>query len=282
MWEERFYELSVAAARQQGMITSAQAARVGVDEAALAGFTRACLLQELDWAVYQLASSSLGPRYAYPYAAWLAISPELFRWERPDVPPEDAVLSHESAARLHGLGAVSAPLMVFTAPDERVAPRATTIHVSPLRAEEVMVSMGVPVTTPHRTILDLIQDWTEHNEMRGVITDAVVRDLVDLRALHAEMTPLAEQFEFPIAGPEFVGYFMPDLLPERLSTRNLRAYATLVSGDRVAELYPRVAQVVVDARAAFDVPGTETGRVADEELSRDIAAEIVGRIASNG
>ncbi|MEU7827680.1 hypothetical protein [Nonomuraea sp. NPDC049129] len=64
MWEEQFATLSAVAARQSGLITEAQAGRLGIDKPALLHFAESALLVELDWAVYQLAWSATGPRYA--------------------------------------------------------------------------------------------------------------------------------------------------------------------------------------------------------------------------
>ncbi|MFC4591862.1 hypothetical protein [Sphaerisporangium corydalis] len=280
MWEESFYQLATAAARQQGMITAAQAARLGVDGAALTGLSQARLIMQLDWGVYELAGASLGPMYGYPYAAWLALSPELFRWERPERPERDAVLSHESACRLHGLGSVPAPLMVFTAPDELRSPRAVKVHVASLAAGEIEVVKGTPVTTPHRTILDLVRDWTNPNDVRSAVTEAVRGDLVDLRALHADLAPLADRHEFPADGLGFVRYFLPDLPPGHLSTRNLRALADLVSGDTVAEARRLLEPVVAAMRAA--IPTTNGGGDGEDELARDLAEELVARIELTG
>lgn len=276
MWEEAFYELSVAAARQQGMISGAQAQKLGVGPTAIDTFLSARLLTELDWDVYQLVSSTLGPRFAYPYAAWLAIRPDVFHWERADG-PADVVVSHESACGVLGLGSVSVPVVTFIAAEEREAPRATRIQVARVAPEEITTCRGIPVTTAHRTILDLVRDWVGHGDIQRVITDAVRRDLVDLRSLYEDMVPLAEEHEFPTAGPEFVGYFMQLLQPEGLSVRNLRAYSELVSGERVSAVRPRVAEVLTEFRRAFDRAGAGS-QLEDENLSRDIAAEIVGRV----
>ncbi|MBF8193633.1 hypothetical protein ITP53_49755 [Nonomuraea sp. K274] len=265
MWEEQFSELSAVAARQNGMVTEAQAGRIGVDEPALRHFAESGLLLELDWGVHQLPWGSLGPRYAYPYAAWLALSPGSFRWERPQQGGEDAVLSHESACGLHGLGSVPSPEVVFTAPEALGEPRATKVHVAPLRPEDVTTVEHVPVTTPHRTVVDLVADGTDHGELRRILMDALLKDLVDLRAIHQDLAPLAQRREFPAGGREFVQYFVPDLTPALLSPRNVRAYAALVFPDRVAGLQPDVARLLP---------------VPDAVLSYEIAAEIVGQTGS--
>lgn len=263
MWEEDFFQLSAAAARQQGMVTQAQGARVGVGAAGFDHLKDVGLLLTLDWDVYQVAGSSVTSlRVAYPYAGWLAFSPDLFAWERPPL-HDDAVLSHESACSLYGLPAVSVPRMVLTVPQEqeRTPPRATRIHVAHLTPEEVTVHEGVPVTTPHRTILDLL-GWCEQIRLGRVITEAVRLDLVDLAELHADLAPLAADHHLPIDGSEFLDHLAPGLRPEHLSTRNLRAYTMLRSPDRVAAVRHDV------------LPSTGEG-----QLSWDIAAEIVARVA---
>lgn len=277
MWEGSLRELSAVAARQQGVITSAQAERIGIDRTALDRFREAGLLGELDVDVFLVASSPIAPMYAYPYAAWLSTLPGLFRWERPNAPADDAVLSHESACHLHGIGSVPAPLTVFTAPTELPAPRAARIHVSRLAPGEVTFVNGVPVTTPHRTVLDLVRDWIGHEQVGSAIFDAVRKDLVDLRVLYAELAPLAAEHHFPVDGRGFLRYFVPDLPPEALPPRNLRAYTALFSPDRVTAIGEQIRPLVAAARAASDPVDTAEPLADDEMLCREIAAEIVGR-----
>ena len=267
MWEDWFAELSTVAARQNGMVTASQAARIGVDEASLARLTDAGLLMELDWAVHQLPWSSLGPRYAFPYAAWLALEPASYAWERgPDV-----VLSHESACGLHGLGSLTSPLMIFTTVAEREALKGSKINLAPLGAGDVTVVKGLPVTTAQRTIIDLVTDWTDHGDLRRVLMDALLRDLVDLEEIHRALAPLAARHEFPADGTDFVQYFIPDLASAQLSPRNRRGYTVLMSPDQVADVEPEVARLIEAA-----------GGTPDARAVRDIAADIVAQIGSPG
>ncbi|GAA4507600.1 type IV toxin-antitoxin system AbiEi family antitoxin domain-containing protein [Nonomuraea ferruginea] len=273
MSHERCYELSIAAARQQGFLTRAQLARLGVDDGELDRLREAGLLTELDHGVYQHAASSVALKYGYSYAAWLALAPDRFRWERPQTATDDAVLSHESAARLLGLGALAVPRTIFTAPAELPAPRATIIHVERLAAADVTVVEGIPVTTPFRTILDLMRGFTDHDDFGRALQEAVRRDLVDLQEVYDAMLPLAPAHSFPTAGPDFVAHFLPDLDPSGLTPRNLRAYAELTAADSVAEAQSRVAVLLAELRYP-----TGAQHPADDGLSRQIAAEIVGRL----
>lgn len=273
MLDGLYYEISVAGARQQGFVTRAQAVRLGADEAALERLKESKLLLELDDDVFQLASSATAPRYGYPFAAWLALDAERFRWERPQGPGEDAVLSHESAARLYGLGRIAVPRMVFTVPAEREAPRATVLHVGRLSAEDVTVVEGVPVTTAHRTILDLLRDHNDHEDVGRALADALRKDLVDLGALHEAMVPLGAEYGFPVGGAQFVSYFLEDAHPASLSARNKGAFARLVDPDAVADAQRWVEGLLTALPAAAGAPGDRLSALRDET-----AAQLVGRL----
>jgi len=263
MTTERFQWLTGVAARQYGLVTGGQATRVGVERGELEQFSMRALLFELDHDVYQLTSSPLAPRFAYPYATWLALEPATYGFERDD----QAVLSHGSAARLHGIGAVSAPATTFTVGAQpSVVPRAVELHH---RVPTDVTRVGpLLVTTPHRTIVDLVVSGADHIEVRGALSDAVRRDLVDLLAVYDELRPLADQYEFPADGPEFAGYFLPDVDAGELSARNLRGLACIVVAGRVAD----TELILGPALAA--VPGGDRVSAA---LVRSLAAEIVGR-----
>jgi hypothetical protein len=183
------------------------------------------------------------------------------------------VLSHESAARLLGLGALAVPRYVFTALAELPAPRATIIHIERLAAADVTVVEGLPVTTPFRTILDLMRGFTDHDDLGRALDVAVRRDLVELQEVYDAMLPLAPAHSFPTAGPDFVAYFLPDLNPSGLAPRNLRAYAELTAADSVAEAQSQVAVLLAELRYPIGAQHS-----ADDGLSRQIAAEIVGRL----
>ncbi|OLE26033.1 MAG: hypothetical protein AUG49_09200 [Catenulispora sp. 13_1_20CM_3_70_7] len=274
MLEGLYYEISVAAARQQGFVTRAQATRLGADDAALDRLKEFKLLVEIDDGVFQLASGTVAPRYAYPFAAWLALDAARFRWERPQTPGDDAVLSHESAAKLHGVGRIAVPRTVFTVAVERATPRATVLHLGRLPAQDVTVVEGVPVTTVHRTIVDLVRDGNDHEDVGRALADAVRKDLVDLGAVYEAMAPLGAEYGYPVAGERFVGYFLADADPSSLSARNLRAYARLADPASVADVQRRVEDLLTALPAAAGAPGGRPGAVRGDE----IAAEIVGRL----
>jgi hypothetical protein len=258
-WEQPLADLSAVAARQLGLVARAQAERLGVDAAVLDDLATAGLLTLLDWEVYEVAGAT-SPRFGYPYAAWLALSPAAFAWERP-TGPADAVVSHESACRVLGIGSPSVGGISFIAPIPLPEPRSTRLQVAQLSPEEVTVAAGVPVTTAHRTVIDLLEDHTDHGEVRRVLTDAVRLDLLDLASLHRDLAELGGSF--PVQGPAFAHYFLPELDVRALSVRNLRAFAALVLPDQVEETRAALAQALPEI---------------DDAVLRDVAAEVAGRV----
>ena len=269
--EKLYYELSMAAARQYGFVTRAQAVRLGADRVTLDHLEEAKLLLEFDDDVFQLPSSSMALKHAYPYTAWLALMPDRFRWERPQTLVDDAVLSHESAARLHGIGTMALSRTVFTAPRKYVTPHGVNIHVGHLLPEDVMVVEGVPVTTPYRTILDLVRGHVDGDDLGRVLADAVRQDMVDLQTIYQAMVPLAAEFNLPVGGSAFLANFLPDLVPTALSVRNLRGYAGLTAPEDVTRVQGRIMDALADLYGADETV---------EALSRDVAAEVVGHLHS--
>lgn len=271
VWEQDYYHVSVAASRQHGLITLAQMTRLGVEDALVDHFRKFGLIRELDWAVYQIAGSSYGPRYALPYAGWLALLPDSFGWERLGDLANDVVLSHESACALVGIGSMASTSMRFTSGREWLVPDGIRIEVSPLTADEVMTYEGVPVATPHRVIVDLLTEGASREEISGVVTEAVERDVVDLRMLFEDLAPLAEQYGFPSHGGHFIDYFLPGVPPGRLSARNVRAYSEIAFPDRISDVRPHIDQILVTLRGGNSLRPTDN--------NSQIAAEIVGRMA---
>jgi very-short-patch-repair endonuclease/predicted transcriptional regulator of viral defense system len=96
---------------------------------------------------------------------------------------EDAVLSHRSAAALHGIRQWTMPLDDVTVPRAlRKRPRLQW-HRAKLPPDEVTIKYGIPVTTVPRTIFDLAADQTRR-EVERAIHEAEVRRLHDALSLH--------------------------------------------------------------------------------------------------
>jgi hypothetical protein len=112
-------------------------------------------------------------------AAWLHFDRDRLPWERAG--RSEAFLSNDSAAALHGLGTIIAGQPTVTIPvGGRRSARAAGIVVrrAPMRPEDwVWLDVGplkLPVTSPARTIVDVLLDGHEPSYVRRAITEAIV------------------------------------------------------------------------------------------------------------
>jgi hypothetical protein len=156
--------LAAIAERQHGVVSRRQLEDLGFSKAAIDHRVGACRLRLIHRGVYAVGHRLLNRR-GHWLAAVLAGG-------------EGAVLSHRSAAELHGiLPASQGPAHVTTPRKTRTRP-GLVFHRAGVPVDEVAVIDGIPATGVSRTILDL-----------GA---SVRRELVD-RALHeAEVLRLAE------------------------------------------------------------------------------------------
>ena len=125
-------------------------------------------------------------------AAWLATDPERLAYERLSERPVSAVVSGESAARLHGIGDLRGMRSEFTTPARRQTQRADVRYrtrVLPVR--DVTVREGLPVTTVERTIADLVEGRQDLSIVGGALRDAARQSRLDVDRLADLLSPLA-------------------------------------------------------------------------------------------
>jgi predicted transcriptional regulator of viral defense system len=184
-----------AASDQAGYVTTRQAARFGVEPTTLARLTETDDLRRIRWGVYAMRHAH--HRLEREIGAWLAVDRERLPWERGDDPA--AVVSHASAAGIQDLGTVIPRRPTLTVqPERRSATRAKDIelHVAPLAADDwnwVRVDgIRLPVTTPARTIVDLLLSGEEPSYVERAIAEALADGRVteeDLLAAAARRKP---------------------------------------------------------------------------------------------
>lgn len=157
---------------QWGLVSTAQAARVGVNRVTLGRLADRGVLNRLRHGVYALPSSEYGPLQALR-AAWVAIDPRRLVDERIDV-HEDAVVSHFSAAVVHGLGDVVAPKHEFTSTIRRQSSQFDIrFHKSDVETNERTLIDGLPVTSIVRTVGDLAAARLDFDHLASVVRDAL-------------------------------------------------------------------------------------------------------------
>ena len=165
--------LSDLAADQWGLVTAAQAKRLGVSANDLARLGASQVLRQVRHGVYALAGSPASPLEDVR-AEWLATDPEHTVAERAEM-RDPVVVSDETAASLYGFGDFTNDRIRFNS-ERRLQTSRAAVQISrrTISDKEWRLVDGLPVTTPRRTLEDLASNgrWdTDHIET--AILDAV-------------------------------------------------------------------------------------------------------------
>ncbi len=195
----RGVEIALAdlAAAQWGLVTTSQANEEGVSRTHLNRLTIAGVLVRLTHGVYAMRTSA-GEDLLDLRCAWLTLDPTRLAADRLTDPTPAAVVSHASAAHLHGHGDLLADRHEFTVPTRKQTRRPELhLHRGNLPAADVTVHHGLPVTTPTRTVLDLISAHHDGEHVAGVLAGAVRAHQVDLDDLAPRLAPFAPRFGLP-------------------------------------------------------------------------------------
>ena len=155
-WDAR---IAAIAARQHALITIWQLYALGLDAGAVAR---------------RVARGTLHRRYRGVYAVGQpTLSPEGDPRRRPGR-RAGAALSHRPAGRVHGISRFHASHIVVVTTTKR-RPKGVEVHrVRTLDPRDVTTHNGIPVTTVHRTLVDLADDLTPH-QLANVIHEAAYR-----------------------------------------------------------------------------------------------------------
>lgn len=150
---------------QYGHVTAEQATAVGAD---LAELVAAGFAEPVIDGVWRLRA---GGHHDHPglYAAWLRLDPTVPAPQR--ALPSSGIVSHGAALRLYQAGDEAGRQPEFTAPAPLAAP--AKIHVAPLQPQDWQALAGLPVTSPARTLVDVV-GRLDTDELARVLETLVV------------------------------------------------------------------------------------------------------------
>ncbi|HEY3478683.1 MAG TPA: type IV toxin-antitoxin system AbiEi family antitoxin domain-containing protein [Streptomyces sp.] len=236
--DKAFGLLAEHTAAQWGMVTAQQAKALGVDAVTLYRLKEAGFLDVARRGVYVVTSIETHRNQA-EQAAWLALRPAVPAWEREPLDSNDGVLSHGTAARLHGFGELVDDGIVFTVPRRR-----TTRHpdlrfaINPrLDADDVTLVDGLPVTTMLRTVDDLLDSHVDGSHVATIIREAVEAGALRLDELAERITPYARRYRVrPTTGEALLEHLLEQigLTTDELAARPRPGQRRYNLGDAVA------------------------------------------------
>jgi hypothetical protein len=241
--------LSEYTAGQWGMVTTRQAVSLGVDDVTLHRLRTAGLLETVRHGVHALTGSQ--PSDARPeQAAWLSVRPAVAGWDRPKIDPDGAVISHRSAARLHGLGDLPAARVEMTVPRRRtMRDPGVWLRKDVLTDADVTTLDGLPITTPTRTIRDLLEQHVDASHVATIIHQAVLTGQTSLDELPDHIAPYARRYGVTARdGSELLVQLLAQIgVPlNELATRSTRTWGDLenmpVTWGQLANASPELAR----------------------------------------
>ncbi|PAY23564.1 hypothetical protein CEY15_08285 [Dietzia natronolimnaea] len=247
--------VSDLAARQWGLLTAAQAREVGVSAVLLSRLVDRGVLLRVRHGVYASASTPV-TAVLEVRAQWLALKPQALASDRGNSDDQDAVVSHETAAQLHGIGDVPSEAITFTTPDRRQTRQpGVQLITAALSPGEVIDMEGLPVTSVGRTVLDLARAGHEPGHLIDMLADALSQRLTTKDDLANPLAPVAEHFGTARNTAPAMRARLEELFPEhRVDDDHLAR----MMQQAIAPLQQQLLRMVAEALPQLQPPETTT------------------------
>lgn len=182
------------AAEQGGLITTAQAARIGVSRLRMSRLEQSGTFERVAQGVYRAAGSA-PHEHQDVLAAWMALEKGVFLAERAAAPSEGLVVGGAAAAALHGIGDLFVDTVDLLSPRERRTTReGVRVRVRDVGGQDVVLAHGLPALSVTATIADLAQQRVPFDHVADALRDG--SEHVDLPRLDALLDPLAARNGF--------------------------------------------------------------------------------------
>lgn len=206
--------VSDLAAQQWGLLTAAQARNAGVATFMLSRLVDRGIIVRIRHGVYASSSTPWGPTLEVR-AQWLALEPTVMAADRRKEDENAVVVSHESAAELHGIGDMPSNTITFTTTHRRQTKQpGVRFYTATLTADEINYQEGLPVTTVARTVLDLARAGHEPGHLSDMITDAIANRLTTKDEVATALGGVAEIFGATGNTTSALRSRLDELLPE--------------------------------------------------------------------
>ncbi len=177
-------------AYQWGMVTTAQAAALGVSRLMLSRLAQAGHLERLAHGVYKDAGAP-GDEFDDMRAAWLSTDPKRLAYDR-SKSAADVVFAAASAARLHGIGELWDRHYDFITLTRRQSQRSEIRYRQrSLAPGDVVTVHGLPALSLEATIADLFNADADLRHIGNALRDAVHKRRLDFDRLHVLLAPYA-------------------------------------------------------------------------------------------
>lgn len=188
------------------MVTTSQAAAVGVDRSGLFDLVQSGALERVRQGVYRL---TMAPPSMHDHirAVWLQAEPG------PLLPDQrQAAVCRQTAAELYGIGDLYPPAIQVTLPyARRTNQRDVRYYLGELAEDEVDWIDAIRVTRPARIIGDLLADgYGDLEHLGSIAMDAITDGTLSPHGLIRACAPYAQRFGLPAGDGEALARWIWD------------------------------------------------------------------------
>jgi hypothetical protein len=170
------------AAAQHGYVTRAQASQAGVGDQMLRRLQLGGWIDRAEHGVDRMRGAHDLP-WAPVWVVWLSLDPARVAYERARHPTE-IVRGHTASTLVYGIGDLQPePYDFWTTRRRFVRRRDVRLRVGRLPRDDIRVVDDLPVTTPIRTLADLVADGSDGGHVSDCLRDALHEGLIDRRDL---------------------------------------------------------------------------------------------------
>ncbi|MCD2136185.1 type IV toxin-antitoxin system AbiEi family antitoxin domain-containing protein [Rhodococcus qingshengii] len=230
--DTRILDLADLSSEQWGLFTMAQAKELGFSAQQVARMAKAGTVERIRHGVYRIGGAPSVPSERLR-AAWMMIEPGATTGERLRE-GSPAVVTHRSAAWLHGLGDVDADVMEFATSKRRQSRLCDVRYrVASYEPDEWTLEDGLPVTTVLMTIVDLASGLLDGGHLAGIVRDAVVTNRVDSESVSEALRPFAHMYGVRLGDGEAL---LSRFLEEAGIPQSTRALGQRLAGQGVLDL----------------------------------------------
>ncbi len=169
------------AAAQHGYVTRAQAAQAGVGDVLLLRLVTDDYLERWEHGIYRFRGTP-DLLWAGVWTAWLRLDPEHDAVERARHPNE--IARGPTAASVYEVGDLQPePYQFWTASRRRIRRPDVRLRTGRPPDQDIAVVEGLPLTTPERTVAEMVADGYDLGHVADIIRDAIHRRLLDRSGL---------------------------------------------------------------------------------------------------
>lgn len=189
---ENISTLAELASSQWGMFTAAQAIAIGVSRVQLGRMSSDGRVESLARGTYRFASAG-DTMHSGVKAVWLSLFPGKTAYERLKARPRDCVVAGRTAAVLLGDTDLHAePYCFAVGPGKRTTRLDIRLLPWSVGERDVVIVDGVPISSPERTVADLVRLREDPSLLANFVTGMASRGHVFDRERAAELlAPLA-------------------------------------------------------------------------------------------